>query len=102
MATDVGTFNPVTSLEGRLSTLNITSSTVIKASPGRVFKVSVVVAGSTTPGTINDCTTTGAAAASNQIGTAPNALGTIDFNWPMASGIVVVPQGGQTLAITWE
>jgi hypothetical protein len=101
MTTDVGTLNPMTPLEGRLSTLNITGSVVIKATPGRVFKVSVIVAGGAA-GTINDCATTGAAAATNQIGTAPTTVGTVDFNWPMATGIVVVPGSGQTLAITWE
>ena len=101
MPTDVGTLNPMTPLSGRLSTLNITSATVVKATPGRVFKLSVIVAGAAT-GTINDCATAGAAAASNQIGTSPTTLGTIDFNWPMATGIVVVPGTGQTLAVTWE
>ena len=100
MTTDVGTFNPVTPLSGRLSTLNITSATVIKATSGRLFKVSVIVAGAA--GTINDCATTAAAAASNQVGTSPAVVGTIDFNWPMATGIVVVPGAGQTVAITWE
>lgn len=101
MPTDVGTLNPTTPLAGRLSTLNITAATVVKATPGRVFKVSVIVAGSTA-GTINDCATVAAAAATNQIGTAPNTVGTTDFNWPMGTGIVVVPGTGQTLALTWE
>lgn len=101
MAVDVGTLNPMTPLEGRLSALNITTPTVIKAAPGRLFKVSVIVAGAGV-GTLNDCTTTGAAAASNQVGTTPTALGTVDFNWPMLTGIVVVPGSGQTLAVTWE
>ena len=100
MPTDVGTFNPMTPLEGRLSTLNITAATVVKATPGRLFKVSVIVAGAA--GTINDCATTGVAAASNQVGTTPAAVGTTDFNWPMQAGIVVVPGAGQTVAITWE
>lgn len=101
MTTDAGSLNPMTPLEGRLSTLDIVSATVIKAAPGRVFKVSVIVAGAAT-GTINDCTTTGAAAVTNQVGTTPAALGTVDFNWPMQTGIVVVPGSGQTLALTWE
>lgn len=101
MATDVGTLNPMTPLSGRLSTLNITGATVIKATPGRVFKVSVIVGGSAA-GTINDVATTAAAASTNQIGTAPTTVGTTDFNWPCAAGIVVVPGTGQTLAVTWE
>lgn len=100
-AIDVGTLNPMTPLEGRLSTLNITTPTVIKATNGRLFKVSVIVGGAGA-GTLNDCTTTAAAAAANQIGTAPTTIGTFDFDWPMQTGIVVVPGSGQTLAVTWE
>ena len=98
---DVGTLNPVTILEGRLSTLNITSGTLVKPTPGRVFKVSVVVAGSGA-GTVNDVAAVASAASTNQIGTTPTAVGTVDFNWPCANGIVVVPGSGQTVAITWE
>lgn len=86
--------------EGTLSVLNITAPTLVKLGPGRLFKVSVVVAGSAT-GTVNDCATTGAAAAANQFGTTPNAVGTTPFNWPCLSGIVVVPGTGQTLAVSY-
>lgn len=86
--------------EGLLSTLNITAATIVKASAGRIFRFSVVVAGSAT-GTVNDCATTAAAAASNQIATTPTTLGTTILNWPCTTGIVIVPGTGQTIAVTW-
>lgn len=86
--------------EGGLSALDVTTATVIKASSGRSYRVSVIVAGSAA-GTLNDCATTAAAGATNQIGTIPSTIGTYLFNWPHATGIVLVPGTGQTLAISY-
>ena len=87
---------------GSVSTaLNITSAKVLKAAPGAVLVVTVVVAGST-PGTVNDCTTTGAAAAANQVATIPNTVGSYAINFPCLAGIVVVPGSGQTLAVSYQ
>lgn len=85
---------------GTGSTVNITAATVVKASPGVLVRVSVIVAGSAA-GTVNDAVTTGAAAAANQIGTIPATLGTYVFEWPCSAGIVVVPGTGQTLAVAY-
>lgn len=82
-------------------TLNVTVPTVIKAAAGRLVSVSVVVAG-TADGTVNDCATTGAAAAANQFGALPAFVGVNTFNWPCGTGIVVVPGTGQTLAVSWS
>lgn len=79
---------------------NITAATVIKAAPGRVARVSVIVAGAA--GTLNDCTTTGAAAASNQIAAIPAVVGMIWIDWTTSAGIVLVPGAGQTLAISFD
>jgi hypothetical protein len=64
--------------------LNITTSTVIKGTSGRLVRVNVVVAGSTA-GAANDCTTTGAAAAGNEIAAIPNTVGPIWLDWPCLS-----------------
>jgi hypothetical protein len=80
--------------------LDITEPTVVKATPGSVGTLTVVVAGSG-PGTVNDCTTTGAAAAANQIATAPAQVGSQRIDFPCQNGIVVVPGPGQTLAISY-
>lgn len=83
--------------------LNITSATVIKAAPGNINWVSVLVAGSAA-GTLNDCATTGAAASSNAIAALPNAVGNQDYFKPRrcGTGIVVTPGSGQTIAIGYD
>ncbi len=79
---------------------NITAATVIKATPGRLVRISVVTAGSAA-GTANDCATTGAAAATNEIAAIPNTVGQIMLDWPCATGIVVVPGTSQVLAVSF-
>lgn len=87
---------------GTATTLDITAATVIKSSPGRVFTISVVVAGSAA-GAVYDATSTSGNTAANQIGVVPNTAGIINFNaMPTAAGIVVAPGTGQTLAVSWS
>jgi hypothetical protein len=84
---------------GAKNKANISVATVVKAAPGSIIAVSVVTAGSTV-GTINDCATTAAAASTNQVGVAPNAVGVTPFySFPCTTGIVVVPGTGQVLAV---
>ncbi len=85
---------------GLFTHLNITAATVVKASPGRVCRVSVVVAGSTA-GTVNDVLTTGGAAATNQVATIPDVVGNYSIEMPCLTGIVVVPGTGQTVAVSY-
>lgn len=88
---------------GTATTLNITAVTIIKSSPGRVFTVSVLVAGSAAGAVYDSNSLTGNSAA-NQIGVIPNtAAAPINFNaMPTATGIVVAPGTGQTLAVSWS
>lgn len=90
-----------TAAGGTLNSYDITAATVIKASPGRIVKVIVQVAGSGT-GTVNDCITTAAAAITNQISTIPETVGPIALDWPCTTGIVVVPGTGQTLSVSYS
>jgi hypothetical protein len=85
--------------QGLSTSLNITAATVIKAAPGRLVRISVIVAGAA--GTANDCTTTGAAAAANEIAVIPAAVGPVPLDWPCLAGIVVVPGTGQTIAVSF-
>lgn len=85
---------------GSSVSFNITAPTVVKASPGRVAKVSVIVAGSTA-GTINDVLTTGAAGVANQLATIPETVGLYDIDMPTSRGIVVVPGTGMTVAVSY-
>lgn len=86
-----------------LSTLEgVTAATVVKASPGRVASVSIIVAGSTT-GMIYD------SANKTQVmplwvipmATASNGEPYV-VNMACDSGILVVPGSGQTLSICWS
>lgn len=85
---------------GKLSALNVTAASVVKAGAGRVARVVVLgVVGTGGALTINDCATTGAATTANQIFTAAGtvAVGTIlQLDFPVTTGIVVsaVPTGG--------
>ena len=83
------------------STLNITSATAVKAAPGRIGSISVLVAGSGEGGLYDHATTSGVAAA-NQISTILNTEGVYKIDFSAAVGIVVVPGTGQTVAISWE
>jgi hypothetical protein len=89
---------------GTTNTLDITAATVIKSSPGRVWTISVVVAGSAAGAVYDSVSTTGNTAA-NQIGVTPTTAGAapINFNaFPCLNGIVVAPGTGQTLSIAWS
>lgn len=88
---------------GTTNTLDITAATVIKGSPGRVWTVSVIVAGSTAGAVYDSISATGNTVA-NQIGVVPDtAAAPISFNaFPCLIGIVVAPGTGQTLSIAWS
>lgn len=86
---------------GNTNNLSITAATIIKSSPGRVYVVSVIVAGSTAGAVYDSKLTTGNTAA-NQIGVIADVLGPVNFcGFPTNTGIVVVPGTGQTLAVSW-
>lgn len=88
----------VTYFQGTTAANNIAAATTVKASAGRLFRVSVVVAGAA--GVI--CDNNGACAAANIVGALPAVVGTYEFNWPMLTGIRVEPGAGQTVAITYQ
>lgn len=76
---------------GNLSSLNVTASAVIKASPGRLLRVTVQTAIAVAAVTLNDTTTTGGAAAANAFFTIPSgtaAGSSFYLDWPCLSGIV--------------
>ncbi|WP_343743372.1 hypothetical protein [Herbaspirillum huttiense] len=92
---------------GSANKLNISAATVVKATPGRACRLIVQTAPSAGAITVNDTTTTGAAAAANQIftiafGSAP--AGTIfNLDFPCASGIVISSVGtGGVVAISYD
>lgn len=80
---------------------NLTSATTIKASPGRVAKLSVLVAGSAA-GSINDCADVASTSTANEIAITQTTVGVYDIDWPCAAGISITPGTGQTLALSYE
>lgn len=93
-------FPAVFTMSGYSSSLNINASTVVKSSAGRLVTVSVITAGAA--GAVHDVTTTGAAAAANQVGVIPAAVGLYNFDWPMSNGIVYILGAGQVVSIKYQ
>lgn len=96
--------NFLTSTGDTKSALNQTAAVAIKATPGRLGKLIVVAGGTASNGafTLNDCATTGTAAAANEIITIPSGTtaGTIiNLDWPCLVGIVLsaVPSAGSPI-----
>lgn len=93
-ATQVGPIVASAGLPGGISAwLNVSAALVVKAAPGVLALIIVNTVGSAGSLTVNDCTTTGAAAASNQIASWPIAdlaVGQcITLNWPCGTGITL-------------
>ena len=80
--------------------LGVTAATVVKASPGRLALVSVIVAGSAV-GSASDVATVAGVAGGNQIAVIPNTIGVYVIDWPCLAGIVVTPGTGQTIAVAY-
>jgi hypothetical protein len=104
---------------GASSKLNVTAAAVVKATPGRLRKVSIIVAGSTSGGfVINDAVTTTASTTTGD--TQSNVIwyatytsaaaifaagGVINLDWPCANGITVsaVPgSGSPQIAVSYD
>jgi hypothetical protein len=82
------------------SKLNITTGTVVKPAQGVLITFNVTTAGAV--GAIYDTTTTGAAAAANQIAVIPAVVGTYYLQFPFLSGLVVVPGASQVLSVSYQ
>ncbi|MES2048856.1 MAG: hypothetical protein V4447_10675 [Pseudomonadota bacterium] len=84
-----------------VTTLGIAASVALKTTPARVGRASVIVAGSAA-GSVNDCATTAAAGTANALAVLPNTVGNYAIDAYTATGLVVVPGTGMTVAVTWE
>lgn len=88
--------------EGKLSALNISAATVVKATPGRLVRIIVNTPGSTA-GTASDCATTAAVTAANLIANIPATAGLVmSIVWPCSTGIVITPGTGQVLSVSYS
>lgn len=85
---------------GSTSALDITAATVVKATPGTLFRINVTTAGSV--GAVYDASTTGGNVAANLIAVIPAAVGPVEFVWPCANGILVVPGAAQVVSVAFS
>ncbi|WP_244438769.1 hypothetical protein [Paraburkholderia dilworthii] len=91
---------------GSTNKLNITAITAVKASAGRVCKVTVVAVATAGNFAVYDVATTGAAATANAIikyTASWPAVGTvIPLDFPCLAGIVVDPGTGGQVAVSFD
>ena len=86
-------------VEGSKSYTNITTATLVQSGQGRIARVIVVVAGSST-GSIYDAASV--TATNDKLLTIPTTIGVGEANIPVNNGIVVAPGTGQTVAIVYS
>lgn len=84
---------------GTLNSLVLSTTTVVKTTPGQVCSVAIITSGSTS-GSIHDCTTSGAVTSGNV--TLPLNSGTFYAPFKHSQGIVVVPGTGQVVSVSYE
>jgi hypothetical protein len=60
-----------------------------------------VVRGGSTPGAVHDAETLPGAVAESRIAIIPRTIAIYDIDWPCDFGIVVVPGGGQVVAVVF-
>jgi hypothetical protein len=84
---------------GSKTALYVQTSLVLKAAPGTIARVNVLVAGA--QGTVNDCTATAAAVTANEIAVIPATVGPVALDFPCLSGITVVPGSGQIISVAY-
>jgi hypothetical protein len=82
-------------VEGQQNFAGVTAPTVIKATSGRIARISVVVGGSAS-GTVYDSAVLGGI--TRPLSTIPTTVGIYEVNFPVSYGILVVPGSGQTIS----
>ncbi|WP_430229704.1 hypothetical protein [Paraburkholderia tropica] len=91
---------------GSANKLNITAINAVKATPGRICKVTVIAAATAGNFAVYDVATTGAAATANAIikyTASWPAVGTVfNLDFPCAAGIVVDPGTGGQVAVSFD
>ncbi len=86
---------------GNRSALGMAASTVIKDTPGLIFRVNVLTAGSTA-GSVYDCAAVADVDPSNLVATIPATVRSHKLVWPCAVGIVYVPGTLQVASASFE
>jgi len=87
------------SVQGVQNSSNISTTTLVKGSAGRLATVVVTTAGSAT-GTVYD--SANASSVSRKLYIIPNTVGVYVVNMPANYGIVVVPGTGQVVTVSYS
>ena len=93
----------IANTDGTKSSLNITAATVVQtvaAGAQRIVRFVVTTAGAA--GALYDASTTGGASAASLIAVMPATVGIYDLNFPVASGVLVVPGSGQVVSVSYQ
>ena len=92
-----------------VSGLSATKSSLFILAPGKVVKigagaicVATVFAAGSGVGGIYDCTSTAAAVTANQIAQIPETVGPIQLNFPVLTGLTVIPGTGQEVSVSYQ
>jgi len=86
---------------GTHSFLNVTATTAIKSTAGRICVVNVIAGGSAI-GAVYDRATTSGIATANSVAVIPSDVGTYMFDFPCANGIVVAPPTGAIVTVSFN
>lgn len=86
-------------VQGNQVVTGIAAPRVVSATQGRMARISVTTAGTTT-GFAYDATSVGVT--SSPIAAIPNTVGIIDVNFPVANGIVISPGTGQVVTVSFS
>jgi hypothetical protein len=88
---------------GARSKLNVTAATVVKPTPGTVFKVVIVTAPTAAGGIYDSASTTGLSATNliDPIGTGVTSSQVMDLTWPCSVGITIDPGTGGVVSVSF-
>lgn len=90
---------------GSASRLGFTGTAVIKAGPGMVTRVNVLVAGSAAGGIFDTASTAGLVTTADsiqQVAAIPNTVGTYELNFPCLVGIVAQAGAGMEISVAYQ
>lgn len=87
--------------DGFINKLEITTKTLVQTGRGKVTRVAVIVAGSTT-GTIYDAASTTAATTGTRLCLFSKDIGIYDIFMPVQNGIVIEPGTGMTVSVAFS
>lgn len=95
----------ISGVGGQATQLGFNTTQIVKAGPGMVVRVCVLIAGSAVGGVFDTGATAGLVTTADQVqqvATIPNTVGTLELNFPCLVGIVVQPGAGQVVSVSYQ